>query len=891
MNQAAPGTQADTTQTNAANPNGYIPIVFTYGGQAFTSYQAFLDSFYLTLPGGNGVQLGANQYYGYSSDSSNTVSLGQSYPLSSAASPITGLLPTNAVGNTGLAQAFSNWAANQAASSGQTAYANLYLSQYTGGRVYLSNGNLQLSASGEPTPAAPTDLAYDIVYDIFEPYIGAQVGSTTIAGNLADITDVDWFSFPVTLKVWSYDFTGTPGALSCSGSGSSLNGGNGSAIWQSLLIPTGGDTPSNQYPSTSFPATDGNTSARRVAAPTMAAAGSYYSDPTQNPFPYSFLDGYLRYLQQAQGSNASLFTLNGSFAGVGSNPTQVQLQAQTFSLAIDFSAVQTASYTYPSGNITQITPTSQLVLRGYTSLLGSAASPFEITLPWAVVSDTYALRANPTIAPANDALAQGWLSLQGSTPTAPSFTYSPVNVTAQDSTGAALTPTSGQAQMQLIYSVNSQPLSGQFDDLYQGGSGDWLTLTGTTGLTCTVSATYTQQASCGAVLTITTNSSGGLDTIKINDVGTSSPMAQGTQWVIPSAATGLGNNQSFTVTLAGAPLLRNAFMLSSATYTTQPATVLLTPASGDSCTLQVNSAGLITSFLPNTEWTTLSQPAGIYGANAGYVISGLTGANAGLNGNVLSLQNDVFGWAVADLLAALNAGLVGSPAPWSNGKTVGNSPDDWFIVGNNPYTEGVWGAAAWAGQQWNGQAVNSFWNTWAWELYNVAGGTNAYNFAFTDRFESGVLIGFNPPPPSPSGLQPVLLEVIVNDSPALGIVQLQANQAWYDTGVDVASSGKTIQYLSGTWTADPQTNAGQQYDANGCPGLTVTQPAYPLTGVNMGALVARVGSNGVFLVGDGPTATPTGQTGRLYLCINDDMNHVYGAGLADNTGSIVVRVS
>jgi len=59
----------------------------------------------------------------------------------------------------------------------------------------------------------------------------------------------------------------------------------------------------------------------------------------------------------------------------------------------------------------------------------------------------------------------------------------------------------------------------------------------------------------------------------------------------------------------------------------------------------------------------------------------------------------------------------------------------------------------------------------------------------------------------------------------------------------------------------------------------------------MGALVARVGSNGVFLVGDGPTSTPAGQTGRLYLCINDDLNHVYGAGLADNAGSIVVKVS
>ena len=47
-------------------------------------------------------------------------------------------------------------------------------------------------------------------------------------------------------------------------------------------------------------------------------------------------------------------------------------------------------------------------------------------------------------------------------------------------------------------------------------------------------------------------------------------------------------------------------------------------------------------------------------------------------------------------------------------------------------------------------------------------GVNAYGFAFTDRFETGILMGFNPPPAtSPSGALPVLVEIIIDDSPYL----------------------------------------------------------------------------------------------------------------------------
>lgn len=122
-------------------------------------------------------------------------------------------------------------------------------------------------------------------------------------------------------------------------------------------------------------------------------------------------------------------------------------------------------------------------------------------------------------------------------------------------------------------------------------------------------------------------------------------------------------------------------------------------------------------------------------------------------------------------------------------------------------------------------------------------------------------------------------------------VQVVSTQPWQDTGVTVQSgSPVTISYKSGQWTADPNTNNGNLYGANGCPGIIVTQSGYPVQNVNMGALIGQVGTNAPFLIGNGPVTTPAGQSGALKLCINDDLNAEYGAGLADNIGSLQVRI-
>ena len=765
--------------TTSANPNGKIAIVFTYVGSAFKSYADFLKKFYVTLPGGGGVTLGSDQYFGFANGTSNVLVLGTSYRLSKAASPISGLLPTNA-DSANLQAAFTKWASSQAASPGQTSYANLYLDHYTGGRIYLSNGALGLGPSGEPVPASTTDHAYDLAYDLIEPFIGAQVGSTTIPGNGADITDIDWFSFPITVKVWYYDFS-NPSSKSLTNdvphTTTIENGGNGQNIYNVLKVGSVDTSGTNEYPNKARPVPNTDPTKQtpmRLAGPTAAAASDYYTDPADNLYPYHYFDDYFVFLAGQQGNNSSSFTLTGSYAGSGKPPQPTNLQAQQFSFEIDFSNITTQPTTYPNGSVVQITAGSSVKFKGYTFntdgdttnyVLGSPSEPFTIELPWAKGSTTYILQVSST----KDALVQGWLS-QASTQTAQSGTYSPIAVTAADGKGNTI-PALNQTvtNLQLVYSVN--PVPTQPEDLWQGGNGKEVTVSNESGLTLTKNASYTQAGDdTTAVIIIGADAGGNLASIKINDAGGPSNTGKGSTWTIAKGATGLGNNQSFTVTLTSDPSLRNAFILASANWQQVPSSLQgsFTTKSGATATvtLQVEPAGMAApTWAPDSKWTTLDQPAGIYGANTGYTISGLTGANESLNGDYNSLQNDVFGWVVADLLAALNVGFVGAPAlvPGTN-KTIGDSPQIWFDTTNNLYSQGLWGAKAWKGAS---PPVSDFWNTWAYELFNVPGGTDAYGFAFTDRFAASILVGFNPPSTSPSGLTPVLLEIIVDDSPLL----------------------------------------------------------------------------------------------------------------------------
>jgi hypothetical protein len=120
-----------------------------------------------------------------------------------------------------------------------------------------------------------------------------------------------------------------------------------------------------------------------------------------------------------------------------------------------------------------------------------------------------------------------------------------------------------------------------------------------------------------------------------------------------------------------------------------------------------------------------------------------------------------------------------------------------------------------------------------------------------------------------------------------------SNQPWQSTGVTIPPFVEVmIVYQNGLWTADPDTNGGKPYDAAGCPGLLVptNQTNYPITGVQMGALVGRLDGGAPFLIGNGPYTIISAAGGALDLCINDDLTGQYGAGLEDNRGNVNVFI-
>ncbi len=114
-----------------------------------------------------------------------------------------------------------------------------------------------------------------------------------------------------------------------------------------------------------------------------------------------------------------------------------------------------------------------------------------------------------------------------------------------------------------------------------------------------------------------------------------------------------------------------------------------------------------------------------------------------------------------------------------------------------------------------------------------------------------------------------------------------ANVKWVNSGIRInATDTVEVRYNGGMWTANPSTG---MTDANGNSAY-IAKDGYTLPGKNEGALCGRIGENGnVFLVGKVATL-PKGESGSLYLCINDDLDGRYGPGLSDNTGEVTVNV-
>ncbi len=130
------------------------------------------------------------------------------------------------------------------------------------------------------------------------------------------------------------------------------------------------------------------------------------------------------------------------------------------------------------------------------------------------------------------------------------------------------------------------------------------------------------------------------------------------------------------------------------------------------------------------------------------------------------------------------------------------------------------------------------------------------------------------------------MKALLNVAP----IEVIANVKWQKTGVNIQTGTQvTITYKSGLWTANPNVNGGDLYNAAGNPAFIPAKSGYTMPGADEGAMIGRVGSS-VFLVGMGVTV-PTSLSGELELCINDDLNGIYGVGFADNQGAIIMEVS
>lgn len=108
-------------------------------------------------------------------------------------------------------------------------------------------------------------------------------------------------------------------------------------------------------------------------------------------------------------------------------------------------------------------------------------------------------------------------------------------------------------------------------------------------------------------------------------------------------------------------------------------------------------------------------------------------------------------------------------------------------------------------------------------------------------------------------------------------VRVDANQAWVDTGVDVARGDRVVFGARGDIMIAPGASAG----VGGTPALQSTR--YPLAGAPAGALIGRVGNGAPFLIGSNTSPIAMPADGRLMVGINDD-------NFSDNTGSFSVKV-
>lgn len=199
--------------------------------------------------------------------------------------------------------------------------AGISLTKFTSGRIYVGYGEpWHLTRAGyTPSAATPTDPNYLKRYDKMEiTYTGAPA-------DVADLTSIDYFGVPMTLKVFR---GGASGTLVAAAKGAATD----------TILPAVG------------PQTNPHNAAivRDAGAFVRAIGPGIYPPPPGLPAsPYPTFANYLAYLQAiwAPAHCGVVATVKGHFAGVGAKPTTPQTKPQDYDFTVKMNAAKTMTIT------------------------------------------------------------------------------------------------------------------------------------------------------------------------------------------------------------------------------------------------------------------------------------------------------------------------------------------------------------------------------------------------------------------------------------------------------------------------------------------------------------------------------------------------------------------
>ena len=116
-----------------------------------------------------------------------------------------------------------------------------------------------------------------------------------------------------------------------------------------------------------------------------------------------------------------------------------------------------------------------------------------------------------------------------------------------------------------------------------------------------------------------------------------------------------------------------------------------------------------------------------------------------------------------------------------------------------------------------------------------------------------------------------------------GSISVNGNQAWTDTTINVVKGDRISFQTSGQIRIASGPNPEFTATADGSGGFNASRANYPVPGMAVGGLIARVGGGAPFPIGSNAQPITMPASGRLLLGINDDQ-------VADNSGAFIVSI-